>query len=122
MSLRGDGSRGARRTAAPGGARRGPSRSPGVLQTHGTDSGADQGGTNGTLPDNRLRTCRKGAAGAAPFQDLEWSRGQSSSQDTEALSAAGAVVRRSARIPRAPTVWTVDSRMARSRLTDEVST
>ena len=47
---------------------------------------------------------------------------QSRSHDTEALSAAGAVRFRNARMPRPATVWTVDIRMARSRLTDQFST
>ncbi len=79
-------------------------------------------GSNRTLPDNRFRTRRKGAAEAAPFLDITLRVAQSSSHDTEALSAAGAVRRRSARTPRLATVWTVESRMARSRLTDQFST
>src|SRR6266542_2805569 len=51
---------------------------------------------------------------AAPFGHSPLAGGQSSNQDTEAVSAAGAVRRRSARIPREATVWTVDIRMARS--------
>ena len=75
-------------------------------------------GTNGTLRDNRFRTRKKGP----PERPLWRVRHQSSSQDTEALSAAGAVRRRRALMPRDATVWTVDSRMARSRLTDQFST
>src|SRR5256885_1209602 len=94
-------------------------------------------GANRTVADNRFRTCRKGAAhvagcpeGRGPPPETGEGVGyahaqppsasersvfpetiQSSSQDTEALSAAGAVRRRRARTPRAPTVWTVESRM-----------
>src|SRR5687767_3413969 len=68
-------------------------------------------------------TRRKGAASAAPSPTMRTKvKTQSSSQETEALSAAGAVRLRSARIPREATVWTVDIRMARSRLTDQFST
>src|SRR3989442_15242778 len=62
-------------------------------------------GSNRTPADNRSRTRRKGAAPAAPFRETESVRPietqpQSSSQDTEALSAGGRRPRRGARAPR----------------------
>ena len=86
-------------------------------------------GRNRTVPDKGFETRKKGAAEAAPSSQIvralrppSAGATQSSSQETEALSAAGAVRLRKARMPRAPTVWTVERRMARSRLTDQFST
>src|SRR5437763_5486847 len=123
VSLRGEKSRGARRARCFPSARRGPIALAGIwtFKVQETFVGRQREEPDGC--GQPVSDTQKGAAEAAPLPaHRRHFAGQSSSHDTEALSAAGAVRRRSARMPREATVWTVDRRMARSRLTDQFST